>query len=201
MAREADPSLESRILDAAARLWVKGGDKALTMRAVARAARTTTPTIYQRFKNREDILLALLKRFQKARVGTIAASRSPIEVFQQYIQYALDNPREYELVFGRLFKAASQDHRGLMTVQEHRPALELLKSKMADWLGGSPEDQTGLCLGLWALAHGACMLQSSKAVPDDLSPDLLRACEAAANLLLENAPAFQASTIGREKWK
>jgi DNA-binding transcriptional regulator YbjK len=37
MPRAADPDLEGRILDAAQKLWVDGGAKALTMRAVARA--------------------------------------------------------------------------------------------------------------------------------------------------------------------
>jgi AcrR family transcriptional regulator len=49
MPRHPDPFLEGQILDAAAGLWRKGGDKALTIRAVAQAAHTTTPTIYRRF--------------------------------------------------------------------------------------------------------------------------------------------------------
>ena len=34
MSRHADPQLERRILDEACRLWNRGGEKALTMRAV-----------------------------------------------------------------------------------------------------------------------------------------------------------------------
>ena len=43
MPRKADARLEGRILDAAYRIWSERGENALTMRAVARAARTTTP--------------------------------------------------------------------------------------------------------------------------------------------------------------
>jgi len=41
MPRQPDPGLEDRILNAAQRLWKKGGETALTMRAVARLAGTS----------------------------------------------------------------------------------------------------------------------------------------------------------------
>ena len=59
MARQPDPDLEDHILNAARKLWKKGAGKALTMRAVARAAGTNTPAVYRRFPRREDILRAL----------------------------------------------------------------------------------------------------------------------------------------------
>ena len=64
MPREADPQLEERILEAARKLWHKGGEKILTMRAVARAAGTTTPTLYERFKDKREILHALSREAQ-----------------------------------------------------------------------------------------------------------------------------------------
>ena len=45
MARQPDPDLEDRILNAARKLWKQGAGKALTMRAVARAAGTNTPAV------------------------------------------------------------------------------------------------------------------------------------------------------------
>ena len=59
MPRHADPALEQRILNAARKLWKRGGEHALTMRAVAKEARTTTPTVYERFRNRRQILQTL----------------------------------------------------------------------------------------------------------------------------------------------
>ena len=53
MPRHPDPDLEDRILSAAQRLWTRGGEKSLTMRAVARAARTNTPAVYRRFETGE----------------------------------------------------------------------------------------------------------------------------------------------------
>jgi len=72
--RHPDPDLEQRILAAASRLWARGGEKALTMRAVAKAAATTTPTVYERYRDRDDILRAL--RMQ-TRSELFAASAAP----------------------------------------------------------------------------------------------------------------------------
>lgn len=64
MPRRPDPDLEGKILNAAQRLWKKGGETALTMRRVAQAAGTNTPAVYRRFRDREDILRALLQRIR-----------------------------------------------------------------------------------------------------------------------------------------
>jgi len=65
MPRQPDPDLHERILNAAQKLWKKGAEKTLTMRAVAQAAGTNTPAVYRRFRNRDDILRALLRRIQQ----------------------------------------------------------------------------------------------------------------------------------------
>ncbi len=41
MPRHADPDLEKRVLDAAQKLWRGGGDRTLSMRALARAPVST----------------------------------------------------------------------------------------------------------------------------------------------------------------
>jgi AcrR family transcriptional regulator len=56
--------MESRILDAAHQLWRKIGEKSPTMRAVTRAAATSTPTMYQRFPDKRDILEILRRSAQ-----------------------------------------------------------------------------------------------------------------------------------------
>ena len=56
MPRHPDLEVEGHVLDAAYRLWRSKGERGLTMRAVAREAETTTPTVYQRFKDKREIL-------------------------------------------------------------------------------------------------------------------------------------------------
>jgi AcrR family transcriptional regulator len=186
MPRLADPQLERRILDAAERLWKKGGGKALTMRAVAQAARTTTPTVYQRFASRRAILHALLNRIQHKFLRIIECCESPQELFERYIDFALEHPLEYELFFehqDELFHAIRR--RRMPVSNEPRPGVELAKAKLALWLGGAPEDYVELQLALWALSHGAAMLLISKTARNGLAVEVRKAASAAASLMLK----------------
>src|SRR5438445_9914133 len=99
MPRQPDPELEKRVLDAAQKLWRGGGDKTLSMRALAKAARTNTPAIYRRFKDRKDILRALLLRVRTKQVEGIQSAHSLEEAIDLYINFALKNPWEYELYY------------------------------------------------------------------------------------------------------
>jgi AcrR family transcriptional regulator len=191
MPRHADPLLETRILDAAAKLWKKGGEEALTMRAIARAARTTTPTIYQRFKNREGILRALLQRIRRDAVQVLETSHSPQEACRGYIEFGMNHPHEYELFFAGAPRLLYPGRPPAMAAWlASRPGVELMRAKLAGWLGGSPQDYVRLHLAMWALTHGAAMLLISKTVPEELSPELLRACETAVTQLVEAAHGF-----------
>jgi AcrR family transcriptional regulator len=152
MPRQADPDLEKRVLDAAQKLWRGGGDKTLSMRALAKAARTNTPAIYRRFKDRKDILQALLLRARTKQVEAIQSARSLEEAIDLYIEFALHNPWEYELYY-------LQEHEQLRPAvsrsPEIGPGFQWLQQQLADRLGGSPDEHAPLGLALWGLAHGA----------------------------------------------
>jgi len=197
--RRADPDLERRILNAAQKLWKKGGEKALTMRAVARAARTTTPTVYQRFPSRRDILRGLLNRIQRDFIDLIECCDSPQTLADAYINFAVRHPLEYELFFAHqddLFHEVRR--KNLPVQQEPRPGVELSKKKLAEWMGGAPEDYVELQLALWALAHGTAMLLVSNTARDDSAAELRRATQKAVSVLLdEMAPATPASRSSR----
>src|SRR5215813_7859832 len=99
MPRHADTELEGRILDAAQRLWSRGGDQAIAMRAVAKAANTTTPSLYQRFPSKDHIRRALRRRAQESMRQMLLRCGSTQEVCEQYLAFALSNPNEYQLIF------------------------------------------------------------------------------------------------------
>jgi AcrR family transcriptional regulator len=186
MPRHADPDLERRILDAAQKLWKKGGEKALTMRAVATTARTTTPTVYQRFASRRAILVALLNRIQQEFLGLIECCNSPEELFNRYIDFALDHPLEYELFFAHQDDLFHEIRRRRLPVSEEpRPGVELTKARLASWMGGSPEDYATLQLALWSLGHGTAMLLISNTARDGLAKELRETASAAASILLK----------------
>src|SRR2546421_4419222 len=89
--RHPDPQLEQRILDAAIRLWARGGPKALTMRAVARTAGTTTPTVYERYRDRDDILRALRLQTRRELFDALSRTRTLAQACERYLRFALKN--------------------------------------------------------------------------------------------------------------
>lgn len=165
VSRQADPELEDRILRAARKLWKKGGEKGLSMRKVAREARTTTPTVYSRFQNKQEILSALLRRIQQDWAVVIESCTNPEEAGQRCLDFALNHPHEYELLYSDWFGRATP-------ATESRANIELMKSKLAEWLGGQPEDYTRLVLAEWALLHGAVMLLITRSVKAEVAAQL-----------------------------
>ena len=150
-------------------MWKKGGESALTMRAVAVAAGTNTPAVYRRFRDRRDILRALVERIRMEFVGSLEGAATPEEAGERYLDFALRHPHEYELFFQleyELFYSHRSGHKG---VKPGRPGVDAMKRKLAEKFGGAPEDYARLTTSLWMLAHGAAMLLIAKTIlPQDV---------------------------------
>jgi AcrR family transcriptional regulator len=185
--RHPDPELENRILNAAQRLWRKGAEEALTMRAVAEAAGTNTPALYRRFRNREHILQALLRRVQKDVSEIMLPCRSPEEACQKYLEYALAHPHEYQLFYEYAHQLPALNKRDAPHLRESRPTMALMEDKLAMRLGGLPSDHTRLSLALWTVSHGTAMVLISRAIPAQLGDELRSAFVAAVETLIRNA--------------
>jgi AcrR family transcriptional regulator len=187
MPRQADPELEERILKAARVLWKRGGEKSLTMRAVARGARTNTPAVYRRFKHRRDILRALLRDIQSDIGEHFRAGKSIEEMAEAYIEYALTHPHEYELFYRHARELAPrQKTRRPQAIREWRPNVGLVEERLARRLGGAPEDYTRMALALWAVVHGTAMMLLSETIPGH-ERELRETCRAAVRALMEAA--------------
>ena len=183
MPRHADPAVEERVIHAARRLWAKGGYDSLSMRAVARAARTNTPAIYRRFRDKKDILRAIVERAQRELFAVLEPCTSFEEAAAGVLSFALANEHDYELVSSGLFAK----------VGGPRPNVEFMKQRAADWMGGSPEDHTGLVLSLWALIHGTATLLISRAVSGDYAAELRSVFPASVETLVRTAAEKQIS--------
>ena len=191
MPRHPDPELEERILKAAHALWKRGGDKALTMRAVARAAHTNTPAVYRRFKDREDLIRDLLRRLAAQIREHFTAAKTLEGMADAYVEYALKLPHEYELFYTH--GAALSPPKGagrLRPIRESRPNFALVEELLAQRLGGRPDQYTHLALALWATLHGTAMLLLSKSIPEGHEEELRLACRSAVKVLLESANHF-----------
>jgi AcrR family transcriptional regulator len=177
MPRQPDPLLEGRILEAAQKLFLKGGEKALSMRALARLAHTNTPAVYRRFRNRKAILRALMERYQQDLFRELQPCTSPQQACQRVLEFALGRPREYQLTLSESFPK----------FQEPRPNFEYFKTRFAEWLGGSPEDHSRLVLALWAQIAGTATLLISKALPIKVQAEQHSVFSASIDLLVRNA--------------
>jgi AcrR family transcriptional regulator len=62
------------ILDAALEIYVERGYKGTSMQAVAEAAGVTKPVVYECFRNKDDLLLALLDREEQRLLAAITDS-------------------------------------------------------------------------------------------------------------------------------
>lgn len=190
MPRHPDPELEERILNAAQKLWKRGGEKALTMRTVARAARTNTPAVYRRFKDRDDILRALLRRIAD-RIRRDFDSAGGIEgMAEAYVESALREPHEYELFYSHA-RWLSPPKLAERPIRESRPNFGFLEQQLADRLGGRPEDHTQLGLAIWAILHGTCTLLLHGAIPVGHTEELRQACRSAVRALLKGGSQFR----------
>ena len=188
MPRPSNPDLEEQILKAARKLWKKGGESALTMRAVAEAAGTNTPAVYRRFRDREDILRALLQCIRLKFAAVLRAAPSPEDACERYVDYGLSHPHEYELFYRHeyeLFYSAHSIRAGARNTVG-RPARDAMSKKLAEKFGGAPEDHKRLNVSLWMLAHGATMLMIGKTILPKEVQESRATFTAAVAALLEN---------------
>ena len=181
MPRKADEGLEGRILKAAYELWSKRGEAALTMRAVARAAKTTTPTVYQRFRNKQDILEGIRRQAMQNFLGALEPARSSLKTCERFLDFASAHPNDYRLLTADWAVRLSRD--------ERKPSFELIKQRLADDLGGSPERHTRLALGLGELLHGTATMLLAEGVHERVARELRDASMTACEELIEYAAA------------
>jgi AcrR family transcriptional regulator len=186
MPKKPDARLEGRILDAAYELWKTGGEQSLTMRAVAKAAATTTPTVYQRFQDKRDLLEVMRGRALQELIDALASAKSAEEVCARFLAFAIAHPNLYRLL--------TFDWAARLSRKEHKPSFELITARLAERLGGSPEQHAELAMSLGALVHGTATMLLANGVDKKVSRDLQRICADSCEALIEHAEQSQRGT-------
>jgi AcrR family transcriptional regulator len=190
--RQPDPQLEQRILDAACRLWSRGGEKALTMRGVAKAAGTSTPTLYERYHNRDDILRAVRIQTRVELFAALSRTRSLTQACERYLEYALDHPHAYEMLFDGFAQPPS--------LHEPWPSFNLMRFRLARRLGGTPRKHTRLMLSMWSLMHGTAMLMIRGGVAGPLRTQMTHSCLDAVEAIIAEAARSKGKAYSGPKW-
>jgi AcrR family transcriptional regulator len=184
MPRKADAGLEGRIVDVAYRLWSDKGEKALTMRAVAKAARTTTPTLYERFHDKHDLMEFLRERARRRLFAAIQPAKSAGEICRLALNFISRHGHEYRLLTSEWATRFAQ--------QKSMPSYQFLRERLAEQLGGKPDDHGRLALELIALVHGTAMLRPESDEHRDIAAEFQTACLEACDALIEVAAARSA---------
>ncbi len=178
MPRKPDAALESRIVDAAYRLWSQEGEDALTMRALARAAKTTTPTVYQRFRDKKDLKHFLEARARQKMFEALETADRALEVCRNALQFIADHENEYRLI--------TTDWGERYARRVPMRSFEYLMGVLAKELGGEPAAHEELALQLLTLVHGTALLRPTRKEEREIAVAMCEAClRACAALLLQ----------------
>lgn len=192
MPRHPDPELEQRILGAASRLWARGGEKSLTMRAVAKAAGTTTPTVYERYRDRDDILRALRLKTRSELFAALSQTKTLQDSVQGYLKFALENPHAYEVLFDGVGQPPS--------LHEPWPSFNFMRQRLAEKLKGAPRQHNRLMLGIWSLMHGTAMLVIRGGFIGSLRTQAVHACVDSVENLVQCAARSKGVVQTGPKW-
>lgn len=179
MPRKADEHLEGRIVDAAYRLWSKGGEHALTMRAVARAAETTTPTLYQRFRDKHDLMAFLHDRARQKLFTAIRSARSAAQACRRMLEFMLAHENECRLL------SVSWAER--MARQEAMPSYQFVQALLEEELRQPPKQQARLAFALVAEVLGTAILLLGEKIDPKMLQESKAACIHTCETLIESA--------------
>jgi AcrR family transcriptional regulator len=133
--------LRAALLATAGEMLEKQGLGSLSLREVARRAGVSHNAPYRHFPDRESLLVALAAEgFEQ--FGDALERRPRREMGEAYVEFALEHPQRFRLMFG-----------GVRGASDHR-AYEALKQSFAD-LG---EDAQYAAAAAWGLVHGLAHL-------------------------------------------
>jgi AcrR family transcriptional regulator len=100
-------SLREEILEVSKEILIEDGFSKMSMRKIAKRADITATSIYLHFKNKDDLLLALIEEsienLKKALMDVIDPSKDLIRQLEDlaniYVKYALEHPQEYQIIY------------------------------------------------------------------------------------------------------
>lgn len=153
------------LLEAAHRLLAAEGSGALTVRRIATEAGMSTMNVYSRFGGKDGVIDQLYLDGYKRLFDTLAAvpetdqpADDLVAVGRAYRQFALDNPKYYEIMFRGFDPSQESTQTALSGLSAYvgriERGVEAGKLVLPDDL-----DATGATAWLWATLHGLVSLE------------------------------------------
>jgi AcrR family transcriptional regulator len=162
------------------------------MRAVAKAAGTTTPTVYERFRDRDDILRGLRLRTRRELFAALMRTQSLHDAIERQLEFALENHYAYEVLFDGVGQPPS--------LHEPWPSFNLMRERLAREIGGTPREHNRLILAIWSLMHGTAMLIIRGGFEEPLRTQAMRACLDTVDTIVLAAKKGKGLVYSGPKW-
>lgn len=155
-----------RIAQAGRKLLDQEGADAVTMRRIAKAVRITPMAIYRHYPDRDALLNAIADRGFAELAARLAANATARNVGDRlmsmgdiYLDYALQNPRLFELMFLKQRKGARQFPGDFKSGES--PTANLMAEVLRDGMSNGSlkkDDVWEITFEMGALSHGLIML-------------------------------------------
>jgi AcrR family transcriptional regulator len=149
------------------------------MRAVAKAAGTTTPTLYERFRDKRDLVEFLRTRARRRLFESIRAADSAGDACRRALDFISEHGHEYKLLTSEWGVQFAQ--------KQAMPAYEFIQGRLAEQLGGDPKEHARLALELVTLVHGTAMLRPETDEHKRIDAEFQGACLEACDALIAEA--------------
>jgi AcrR family transcriptional regulator len=162
------------------------------MRAVAKAAGTTTPTVYERYHDREDILRALRLKTRSELFSVLSRTRTLRDAVLRQLEFALANSHAYEVLFDGVGQPPS--------LYEPWPSFNLMRERLAQQIGGTPREHNRFILAIWSLMHGTAMLIIRGGFEGALRTQAMHACVDTVDSLVQTAAQKKKIIHSGPKW-
>jgi AcrR family transcriptional regulator len=170
--RKADPKLEKMIVQSALRLLDEGGLPAVTMRAVADSAGTTTPTLYERFKDRHALLESLTDIHRDDLAATLRPGDTLEDTGRKVLVYCRQHPNAIELLVQRITENLRSRRPG--------PVYDQVRDSLIKRAGFPPYEAEQITMATSSLIAGTALLVNRMGRETAAAKDL----EAATLLML-----------------
>jgi AcrR family transcriptional regulator len=180
--------MRSLILETAMNLFLEEGYDKITIRRIAKKIEYSPATIYLYFKDKDEILFQLheegfneLFRRQQA----IAGTADPLERLRKhariYLQFAVENPEYYDLMF--IMRAPVKCIKDEKAWTIGMRSYDVLKKDVQDCMHAGlmrKSDPETTTFSLWASMHGiASLIIRDRCIvfPEQALPSMIRASE------------------------
>ena len=194
--RTASHQVSAALIDAAETVLDRDGTDGVTIRAVAQQAAVSPTSVYNRFENKDGLIVALANRTleQLAKAIDVPQSVGPVERFRgacrNYRAFALRHPARYSLIFGGGSPLEDQSSAVADSGRAVFAVLEALISAMRSSV--SEHDSAESAQIAWSAIHGAVTIEQ---IGIGQTPDLAVTFEGMLDLLVDQLSDTATTTL------